>query len=48
LLNQHLSDTFTAKVKELNENSFSTHDDEDAANTNEDEEVKVHSTALAL
>ncbi|XP_052272332.1 codanin-1-like isoform X2 [Dreissena polymorpha] len=47
LLNQHLCDTFTAKVSELNETTFAMHDDEDAATGNGDEEEQdMFSSAL--
>ena len=39
LLNQHLADTFTAKVLDLNETEFTKQDEEDAATGNGDEEV---------
>ncbi|XP_052767400.1 codanin-1-like [Mya arenaria] len=39
-LNQHLNDMFTAKVLELNDTSFATHDDEDAAAGNGDDEER--------
>jgi codanin-1 len=39
MLNQHLCDTFSAKVLELNETSFTHHDEEDAPTSNGDDEV---------
>ncbi|XP_060596823.1 codanin-1-like isoform X2 [Ruditapes philippinarum] len=38
MLNQHLCDTFSAKVLELNETSFTHHDEEDAPTSNGDDE----------
>ena len=40
VLNQHLCDTFSAKVLELNETAFSLTDDDDGVQANEDHEVK--------
>ncbi|XP_053394864.1 codanin-1-like [Mercenaria mercenaria] len=40
MLNQHLCDTFSAKVLELNETTFTNHDEEDAPTSNGDDEEK--------
>ena len=39
VLNQHLCDTFSAKVLELNETAFTLTDDDDGVQANEDHEV---------
>ena len=41
VLNQHLCDTFSAKVLELNETAFSLTDDDDGVQANEDHEVNM-------
>ena len=40
VLNQHLCDTFSAKVLELNDSTFTLTDDDDGVQSSEDNEVR--------
>ena len=41
VLNQHLCDTFSAKVLELNDSTFTLTDDDDGVQSSEDNEVQL-------